>query len=250
VKRDYDGAIAAFKEAIRLDPKNAGFHFNLGNALRARGEGDGAIAAYKKAIRLDPKYAPAHHNLGSALLVKGEVDGAIAAYTEAVRLKNNHPPSYTNLARLLARRGEPRAALDVLRQGARVNPNWLADPATGFRYDSARCTCLVAAGQGKDAPPPDERPALRTQALDWLTADLEAWRGRLAADPAKNRAAVHRRIADWLTDAELAPVREPGELEKLPLDERVSWVKLWTAVRDLRDATAPAETAPPPRPVK
>jgi tetratricopeptide (TPR) repeat protein len=249
-KKDVDGAISEFREAIRLDPKLAPAHHNLGNALRARGEVDEAIAAYREAIRLDPKYAKAHYNLGSALLVKGEADGAIAAYTESVRLRNNHLPSYTNLSRLLSRRGEPRAALEVLRQGARVNPNWLADPATGFRYDSARYACLAAAGQGKDAPLPDERPALRTQALDWLTADLEAWRGRLAADPAKNRAAVHRRIADWLTDADLASVREPAELEKLPLDERVSWVKLWTAVRDLRDATAPPEAAPPPRPMQ
>ena len=54
-------------------------------------------------------------------------------------------------------------------------------------------------------------------------------------------------MAHWLTDPDLASVRERAELEKLPLDERVGWVKLWTEVRELRDATAPPETAPPPR---
>ena len=111
----------------------------------------------------------------------------------------------------------------------------------------ACCACLSAAGKGKDAPPPGERPALRRLALEWLTADLTAWRVRLTADPPKNRSIVHARVAHWLTDPDLASVRSRTELEQLPLDERVAWVKLWTAVRELRDATAPREAAPPPR---
>jgi tetratricopeptide (TPR) repeat protein/serine/threonine protein kinase len=249
-KRDVDGAIAAYREAIRLDPGYASAHYNLGNALSAKEDVDGAIAELREAIRLDPGHARAHNNLGNALSAKKDVGGAIAAYTEAVRLKINHPPTYTSLAELLARRGEPRAALDVLRQGAEVDPGWLTDPTTGFRYDSARYACRAAARRGKDAPSSAERPALRRQALDWLTADLAAWRERLAADPPKNRAAVHGQMAHWLADSDLAAVREPSEVVKLPLDEWVGWARLWTAVRELRDATAPPEVAPPPRPAK
>ena len=57
-------------------------------------------------------------------------------------------------------------------------------------------------------------------------------------------------MARWLTNPNLASVRGPAELEKLPPDERAGWVELWTAVRELRDATAPPEAAPPPRPAK
>jgi tetratricopeptide (TPR) repeat protein len=248
-KGEVGGAIAAYREAIRLDPKNARAHANLGLALLQNRDEDGAIAACREAIRLDPELSPAHHNLGNALRAKKDVGGAISAYKEAVRLKTNFPPTYTSLAGLLARRGEPRAALDVLRQGARVNPAWLTDPATSFRYDSACFACLAAAGKGRDSPPPGERPTLRREALGWLTAELEVWRKRLTADPARNRTTVHRQMAHWLTDADLASVRDPAELAKFPLDERVGWAKLWTAVRDLRDATAPPEVAPPPRSV-
>jgi tetratricopeptide (TPR) repeat protein len=205
---------------------------------------------YREAIRLDPKYAAPHNNLGNLLRDKGDPDGAIAAYTRAVELKINLSAAYENLARLRIRQGEPSAALDVLRKAAMVNPGWLADPATGFRNYSARCACLAANGQGKDAPPPAERPALRRHALDWLAADLAAWRRQLNGDPAKNRAVVHSTVGHWLKDDDLASVREPAKLEKLPLDERVGWAKLWTAVRDLRDASAPPEVAPPPRPAK
>jgi hypothetical protein len=152
---------------------------------------------------------------------------------------------------LLARRGEPRAALELLRQGARANPGWLADPASGVRYNSACFACLAAAGRGKGAPPPAERPALRQQALDWLAADLAAWRKQSAADPAKYRTVVHGQMAHWLNDPDLGSVRVRAELDKLPVNERVGWVKLWAEVRDLRDATAAApEAAPPPRPTK
>jgi hypothetical protein len=39
-------------------------------------------------------------------------------------------------------------------------------------------------------------------------------------------------------------------LEELSDDERVGWVKHWAEVRDLRDATAPPQDAPQPRPAK
>ena len=43
-----------------------------------KGHLDGAIACYKKAIELDPKDAMAHNNLGIAHDGKGQVDEAIA----------------------------------------------------------------------------------------------------------------------------------------------------------------------------
>jgi tetratricopeptide (TPR) repeat protein len=55
VKRDYDGAIAVFREAIRINPELARAHFNLGNALRHKGNLADAAAAYREAVRLDPK---------------------------------------------------------------------------------------------------------------------------------------------------------------------------------------------------
>ncbi len=73
VKRDYDEAIACFRKAIDLDPKNAYGHHNLGVALKGKGQVDEAIACFQKAIALDPKYAKAHSNLGVALRRQGGV---------------------------------------------------------------------------------------------------------------------------------------------------------------------------------
>ena len=39
---------------------------------------DGAVAEYREALRLNPNNAAAHNNLGAALGEKGDWDGAIA----------------------------------------------------------------------------------------------------------------------------------------------------------------------------
>src|SRR5271154_3400910 len=55
--RDYDGAVAAYSEAIRLDPTNSVAFTNRGSAKKAKGDLDGAIADENEAIRLNPQAA-------------------------------------------------------------------------------------------------------------------------------------------------------------------------------------------------
>src|SRR5262249_24802283 len=55
-------------------------------ALRARGDWDGAIAACRRAIELNPKWNVAHSLLAQALSAKGDYDEAIVAYEKAVEM--------------------------------------------------------------------------------------------------------------------------------------------------------------------
>ena len=50
-------------------------HYNLGIALKAKGDLDGAIAEYRAAINQLPNYPEAHLSLGIALYLKGDRDG-------------------------------------------------------------------------------------------------------------------------------------------------------------------------------
>lgn len=259
-KRDYDGAIASFREATRVDPKFTNAHINLGFVLGAKGDADGAAASYREALRLDPENANAHNQLAWLLATgpDGVRDGrrAVEHATRACELTGWKNPVYIDtLAASYAETGDFGKAVEYQKKALAVPGFEKAKGAAPRRRLDLyvqkapyRHPAPAAAKPREVAPPP--RPALRRPALNWLTADLAAWRKRLADDPAGNRDAVHRTMAHWLTDADLASVRERTELEKLPLDERVGWVKLWTEVRELRDATAPPEVAPPPRPAK
>jgi tetratricopeptide (TPR) repeat protein len=51
-KRQYDRAIKDYDEAVRLDPNEALYFKNRGNAFRVTGQYDRAIADYRKALTL------------------------------------------------------------------------------------------------------------------------------------------------------------------------------------------------------
>lgn len=247
---DLDGAIAKYKEAIRLDPKHADWHIILGVALQLKEDLDGAIAAFKEAIRLDPINAIAFSVLGLALHEKEDWDGAIAALMESIRLqmgkKDLDPAPYGILAQCLAKKGQAAAGLQVLRDAAKLNPEWMTDIFMGFRYDSACCAVLAGTGQADDAPPEAHRPALRKEALDWLIADLDAWR-MVLSDP-EARPEVQETILHWLSDSDLAGVREAENLAELPIEERKAWERLWADVHKLLDETR--ELLPAPKELK
>ena len=83
-KKDLVGAIAAFREAIRLAPSTSTYH-NLANSLMDNKDLEGAIAEYNTAIQLEAKYAPAHLGLGFALIKKKDLDGAMQNSTRPSR---------------------------------------------------------------------------------------------------------------------------------------------------------------------
>jgi tetratricopeptide (TPR) repeat protein len=80
-KRDYAGAAAAFREAIRLNKDFAGAYINLGNALAHQKKYGEAIVQWQQAIQLDPKNALAHDSLRYYLARSGRVAEAIPFYT-------------------------------------------------------------------------------------------------------------------------------------------------------------------------
>ena len=97
-----------------------------------------------------------------------------------------------------------RAVFDDL---VRRDQTWAFDPRLNLRYNAACAATLAGTGRGRDAPPPEGRAALRRQALEWLRADLTAY--RRGFDPAWPRAAVERVLDHWLTDPDLTLVYLP-----------------------------------------
>jgi hypothetical protein len=116
-----------------------------------------------------------------------------------------------------------------------------ADLRTGLRDNAARAAALVGCGQGKDAAGLDdkERAAWRRQALEWLRADLAFWAREGEKPDPKAWALVGQKMQHWLKDRDLAGVRDPEALAKLPEAERAEWRKLWTKVEALLQRSQP-----------
>lgn len=117
-----DGAIACFREAIRLDPKNARAHVALGRSLLAKGDVITARETFREAIRLDPTDAKAHRHLGEALLHMGDLDGAVAAFRQAIRLDPKDAASHAGLGKTINVKGDPEGALAAYREAIRLDP--------------------------------------------------------------------------------------------------------------------------------
>jgi tetratricopeptide (TPR) repeat protein len=122
-KGDHHGAVSAFRLAIRLDPEYATAHHLLGSILHAGHDLDGAIDHFREAVRLDPARAIDHYNLGVALSDKREPEGAIRSYAEAVRHDPNDPKNRMDLGNMLVRLGNTKGAIRCYQEGLRLAPN-------------------------------------------------------------------------------------------------------------------------------
>jgi len=85
----YQLAEACFEEALTLQPNNAAYWYNLGNAQRELGKLSSAINSFQKSIQADPSHADAHNNCGNVRRELGELDLAIAHYRKALALNPN-----------------------------------------------------------------------------------------------------------------------------------------------------------------
>jgi serine/threonine-protein kinase len=237
-----DEALHHFQEAIRVDPKGcAAAHCNLGLVLSARGQLSEAIQHFQESIRLDPKAsALAHTHLGNVLRATGETDEAIRHYGEAIQLD----PQGSSLARLyladaLRDLGRLNEAIGLYQQSLQLDPKLsrARQALCSAQYAAARATLRASAGRGAQEKQPGEREqaGLRRQALDWLQACLEQRPSLL-----KDGKGVWP-LSDWQSNPDLASVREPAALAKLPAAEREQWQRLWAEMAAFTPAGAVME---------
>jgi serine/threonine-protein kinase len=261
-RNQLDEAIACWRQAVEIDPKYAKASYNMGNALEAKGQLDDAIASFRKAIAAVPDYAKAHCKLGHALLQRGDFAEALGPLRRGHELGGRRDDwqfasgQWVNdCERLIEREKKllgilkgtvkPADAAECvawaqlcvqtrryvaaarLSEQAFVADGQLAnDLAAGHRYRAAAAAVLAGTGKGRDAGnlTNEQRTDLRTQALDWLKADLAARRSYGDASQCA------RALQNWRADNALAGVRDEPRLAKLPPAERSAWREFWTEV--------------------
>jgi tetratricopeptide (TPR) repeat protein len=97
-KKDIDGALADFNEAIRLDPNLAVAYMNRGAVYLSKGDYDKGIEDSTKALDLKlsrtEDQATAYSNRGAAYAAKGDHAKALADAEEAIKIKSDHASGY------------------------------------------------------------------------------------------------------------------------------------------------------------
>lgn len=131
-------ALAQFREAIRIAPKDPRGHYGAGLALAALGRDEPALLWYRDALRLNPGLSVAYTDLGAALARLGRLLEAELVFREGMRLRPEDPLLPYNLGLTLAalgRQGEAIAAFDA---AVRLRPDF-ADA-----YNDLGVSCVAA----------------------------------------------------------------------------------------------------------
>ena len=84
---DIDGAVAQYREALRINPGDDAVHVNLGNALARTGRPLEAETEYREAIRIRPDDTDARTDLGNLALAAGRFADAVREYEAVLRLR-------------------------------------------------------------------------------------------------------------------------------------------------------------------
>jgi Flp pilus assembly protein TadD len=260
-------AEAAYRKAIEFKPDYASAYLYLGTALQLQRKPAEGEAAFRKAIDLDPNLAAAYQSLALALERRAQFREALSLLKKCAALVSPGTPAHTEVQRrlwvcerfvtldaqlpaILSGTEKPASAaeqlgfarvcqLKQLTAGAArlyaeaftMDPKLAADCRTGIRFDAACAATMAGCGRSEDGADLSdaERASWRTQSRQWLRADLAAWVRILDANPT-SRGAVRDVMTIWQGHADLACVREPGELNKLPADERKDYFVFWGEV--------------------
>jgi len=136
------GAASEFERATVLDPNNASYWVNLGNARRAAADRAAATHAYQQALAIQPSNPDALNGAG-VLLVEGHRPAEAAAlFARAANAAPDFIEARLNLGIALEQSGQPTRAADAYR---RV----LATPGSHPREKQAAARLLSALGAAR-----------------------------------------------------------------------------------------------------
>jgi tetratricopeptide (TPR) repeat protein len=120
----YTDVVTLYQDILRKNPACWMAHYNLGIALRDRGQNEQAIAHYRQAVAIRPEYAEAHYNLGRILVERGEFADAIAHYEKALTINPNDTEAHNNLGNVLLRIGRSGEAMAQYQKALAIQPEY------------------------------------------------------------------------------------------------------------------------------
>jgi tetratricopeptide (TPR) repeat protein len=143
--KNYDGAIVEFKKAVELAPKQAGTHYELGNAYWNLGEWDAAAAELRTELGNDPNNCMAQWILGNILLAQDlRPEEALANTNKALALCPALTQARVDRGRAFLKLNQNEKAVPDLEAAVKTSPD---EPTIHFFLAQA----YRALGRAQDA---------------------------------------------------------------------------------------------------
>jgi len=119
---DYNGAIAVYQQAARMEPRNARIHSGIGYLHAKQGNFQAALA-YRRAIAINPNNSDFFYAVGYIKGNMGDTPGAKEAYRRAIQLNRNNVSAYVGLGITQSRLGDFRSANWAFEQAIKLDRN-------------------------------------------------------------------------------------------------------------------------------
>ncbi len=120
---DLNRAAAYFKAANDIQP-HALFACNLGRTLGTLNDHAGSLAAYREAIKLDPTYSRAYVDISGEHIIYGEFSEALEPAKKAVELEPDHALAHYNLGLALGGKGRLGESLREINKAIALDPTF------------------------------------------------------------------------------------------------------------------------------
>lgn len=117
---DLNCAVEAFKQALRLEPRLAEAHFDLGLVRQSQHQPAAAISEFRLALQYDPALLEAHCAVGSLLTDPAQAE---AEYSKALASNPQMVCALDGMAQALVKERRYDAALEDWRRALRIQPD-------------------------------------------------------------------------------------------------------------------------------
>jgi len=120
---DYQGAIASYKRALKLNDDSPEIHTNIGVAYYNSDDISTAQKYLKKALKLNDEYSPAHYFMGNLQYADFKSKSALKCYERAIELNPKYRDALYMRSAVYFELGEYQKALKDINTVIEIDPS-------------------------------------------------------------------------------------------------------------------------------